>query len=253
MIAKITSKGQVTIPKRVREILGTDFIEFQIDKEQVWIRPVVSAKGSLASYADKQKREQEAGAGRAPLQKAGRAVTVVDANVVLRYPFDDVPDQSEKATELIERSRVFIPHEVLAEVVRAVSGVYSVERSEIGRSLRNLLAQSTVRVTKREVASTAVDLCGSSGLDFVACLLVGCRRTGSKVATFDQKLLRELGKCRDVAAPSSSATTSSNPCPLEIDCRFRANAQMVTTRSPGRNRVASLPTSSIFPGSLRIV
>ncbi|HOV39042.1 MAG TPA: PIN domain-containing protein [Spirochaetales bacterium] len=119
-------------------------------------------------------------------------LTVIDANIVLRYLLDDIPDQADKAAKLIEKQKVLIPHEVLAEVVYVLSGVYSVDRTEIASALRNFLAQSTVHVTKKDVASVAIDLYGSSRLDFVDCLLVGWHHAGRKVATFDQELMREL-------------------------------------------------------------
>jgi predicted nucleic-acid-binding protein len=89
---------------------------------------------------------------------------------VLRYLLDDIPDQADKAAKLIEKQKVLIPHEVLAEVVYVLSGVYSVDRTEIASALRNILAQSTVH----------------------DCLLVGWHHAGRKVATFDQELMREL-------------------------------------------------------------
>jgi AbrB family looped-hinge helix DNA binding protein len=51
--AKITSKGQVTIPKKIREKLGSKVIEFDIVQNDIVIRPVESVAGSLSSYAKK--------------------------------------------------------------------------------------------------------------------------------------------------------------------------------------------------------
>ncbi len=51
--AKITSKGQVTIPKRVRDVLESDTVEFIISDDTVIVRPVRSVGGALAKYASK--------------------------------------------------------------------------------------------------------------------------------------------------------------------------------------------------------
>jgi AbrB family looped-hinge helix DNA binding protein len=51
--AKITSKGQVTIPHKIREKLGSEVIEFDIVQNDIVIRPVESVAGSLSSYAKK--------------------------------------------------------------------------------------------------------------------------------------------------------------------------------------------------------
>ena len=42
---------------------------------------------------------------------------IVDANIVLRYLLNDAEDLSEKAIELLENNDVFIPNEVIAEIV----------------------------------------------------------------------------------------------------------------------------------------
>jgi len=51
MTAKITSKGQITIPRKIRDVLKTSTIEFEVIKGGVLIRPVSSVGGSLKSYA----------------------------------------------------------------------------------------------------------------------------------------------------------------------------------------------------------
>ena len=61
--AKITKKGQVTIPRKIREKLNSEVIEFEILENDVLIRPVKSVAGSLNSYAKKRmipfKKERE--------------------------------------------------------------------------------------------------------------------------------------------------------------------------------------------------
>ncbi len=47
---KITSKGQVTLPKEVRDILHTDIITFEIEDNNVMIKPVNKVSGSLRDY-----------------------------------------------------------------------------------------------------------------------------------------------------------------------------------------------------------
>jgi AbrB family looped-hinge helix DNA binding protein len=50
--AKVTSKGQVTIPKEIRDRLDSEMIEFEIEGERVIIRPVRKIAGVLKRYAD---------------------------------------------------------------------------------------------------------------------------------------------------------------------------------------------------------
>jgi AbrB family looped-hinge helix DNA binding protein len=51
LTAKVTSKGRVTIPKKVRELLKSDIVEFEIVDETVILKPVKSVGGSLSKYA----------------------------------------------------------------------------------------------------------------------------------------------------------------------------------------------------------
>jgi len=53
MTAKITKKGQVTIPHKIRQKLKSEVIQFEIVEDDVVIRPVKSVAGSLISYAKK--------------------------------------------------------------------------------------------------------------------------------------------------------------------------------------------------------
>jgi len=50
---KITSKGQVTIPKKVRDVLESNTVEFIITDDGVIVKPVKGVGGALAKYATK--------------------------------------------------------------------------------------------------------------------------------------------------------------------------------------------------------
>jgi len=51
--AKITKKGQVTIPRKIRERLDSQVVEFAIVGDDIVMRPVKSVAGSLRSYSEK--------------------------------------------------------------------------------------------------------------------------------------------------------------------------------------------------------
>jgi len=48
---RITSKGQVTIPKEIREKLKAKSVYFEVKDDTVMVRPVRDAAGSLSEYA----------------------------------------------------------------------------------------------------------------------------------------------------------------------------------------------------------
>ncbi len=58
----MTEKGQITIPREIRDLLGSRHVEFVVEGERVVLRPVPSARGTLSRYADPSliEHEQEA-------------------------------------------------------------------------------------------------------------------------------------------------------------------------------------------------
>ncbi len=50
---KITRKGQVTIPKKIRDILKANAVYFEVEDDTVTVKPVRDAGGSLREYARK--------------------------------------------------------------------------------------------------------------------------------------------------------------------------------------------------------
>ena len=48
---KITRKGQVTIPKEIREKLKSNTVYFEVEDDIVMVRPVRDTAGSLSEYA----------------------------------------------------------------------------------------------------------------------------------------------------------------------------------------------------------
>jgi AbrB family looped-hinge helix DNA binding protein len=50
-VAKISSKGQITLPKAVRDRLGSEFVRLVSDGQGVRIEPVRDVGGSLKRYA----------------------------------------------------------------------------------------------------------------------------------------------------------------------------------------------------------
>lgn len=57
--AKITSKGQVTIPKEIREKLQSKIIEFEDKQDHIEIRPIKGVAGALRRYASRDKLKNE--------------------------------------------------------------------------------------------------------------------------------------------------------------------------------------------------
>ena len=49
--AKVSSKGQITLPKQVRSVLQSDFVRVVVEDGAVRLEPVPDLAGSLSRYA----------------------------------------------------------------------------------------------------------------------------------------------------------------------------------------------------------
>jgi predicted nucleic-acid-binding protein len=130
-------------------------------------------------------------------------MSVVDANVILRYILDDHAELSPKAAEILEQQQtVTLTLEVACEVVYVLQKVYVVDRKEIQRQLSNLLHEELVAMEKSSVFLAALDYYSTSKLDFVDTLLWAYHAIEQQeVHTFDSKLAKLI-------QPANQATES---------------------------------------------
>jgi predicted nucleic-acid-binding protein len=120
-------------------------------------------------------------------------MTVIDANIVLRYLLGDDEELSEKAKQIIDHSVVEVPIEVLCEVVFVLSGVYRVARQDIGIEVRGFFEKTNCVLPHREAVLKGLDLFAAKNLDFVDCILAGYNYIeDAAVHTFDKQLQKLL-------------------------------------------------------------
>lgn len=118
-----------------------------------------------------------------------------DANVILRYILNDNETMAQKVENLLESSQVFVPIEVIAEVVYVLLKVYKVERIEISNTIDDFISIPSVQTTSDKVIKVATTHFASDNLDFVDCLLIGYKQIEMyDVITFDKKLVNFLNK-----------------------------------------------------------
>lgn len=116
-------------------------------------------------------------------------MNLVDANVILRYLLDDGNEISEQASKIIENEEIFIPNEVIAEVVYVLEKVYKVKRKDICKSLCGLISNSNIKTVETHVISTALKAYSEKNIDIVdAILLAYSKLNNHKIFTFDKKL-----------------------------------------------------------------
>lgn len=119
-------------------------------------------------------------------------MTLIDANVILRYILNDIPDQTNEAGRVIY-SGAFTLIEVISEVVYVLTKVYNYKHADTSNSIITVLA--VVSITNKDIVLDALTLFGHSSFDFVDCVLIARKRIlGENVFTFDKKLNNVLKK-----------------------------------------------------------
>jgi predicted nucleic-acid-binding protein len=116
-------------------------------------------------------------------------MNIVDANIILRYLLQDAVQFLDQARDKIENHNIFIPNEVIAEVVYVLEKVYKVERPHIVDSIQNLLAYNNIRTHDKNTLIEALRKYSEIKIDFVDALLFSYAKVGGHtVFTFDKKL-----------------------------------------------------------------
>ena len=120
-------------------------------------------------------------------------MTLIDANVILRFPIGDNEEMLAIAKEEIESGEAYTLPSILAEVVYVLHGHYEVERSIVRDSLSHLLDQ--VSVEHPNVMIGALNYYADRNIDFVDGMLVArARLLGEKVLSFDKRLNRLINE-----------------------------------------------------------
>lgn len=122
-------------------------------------------------------------------------MSIVDANIILRYLLNDHQELSSKAAEILEQQTVILPIEVACEVVYVLQKIYNVNRKDIQQQLTNLLNENIVTMQKPVVFLKALEYYGTTTLDFVDTLLWAYHTVEQQeIFTFDKKLEKSISQ-----------------------------------------------------------
>jgi predicted nucleic-acid-binding protein len=128
--------------------------------------------------------------------KRGSLATVIslDANILLRFFLNDVPEQSDKAQAAIAGSAIYVTDVVLTEVVFVLERVIEMDRADIVRLVQSFLSLPNV-VYNDYFLDQTIDLYGAKKtLSFVDCYAATeARMYKNSLITFDKQLLRHGG------------------------------------------------------------
>lgn len=119
---------------------------------------------------------------------------IADANYYLRYLVKDNIQQNQVAKDFFESNEIYLPIEVLSEVVYVLSKVYKIGRNEISNGISIFLDEQTnIQMESRAIVFQALFLFGDTSLDFVDCLLASYNKiNGDTIYTFDEKLKKTI-------------------------------------------------------------
>lgn len=122
-------------------------------------------------------------------------MTLVDANVILRYLLNDIPEQVESASSVI-RSGAFTLPEIVAEVVYVLVRLYNVPREEIKEIVSPVFDE--IQIDNKDVVVKALATYSETKFDFVDSLLLSRKSLlGDEIFTFDKKLANRLKEIAD--------------------------------------------------------
>ena len=118
---------------------------------------------------------------------------LVDANAILRFILYDNHDMAVEVCKLLEKNKVFLRYEVIAEIVYVLHKVYMMPKTEICDCIKKVLKLPNVDTESEEVLYLALEKYAMVNIDFIDCILCSFNEVFSfKVFTFDKKLLSML-------------------------------------------------------------
>ena len=123
----------------------------------------------------------------------------LDTNVLVRYVMQDDPQQSPRATQLVEALSAeepgFVPVIALVELVWVLSGSYGLDRKQLATVIDTLLRSKELVIDRAELVAQALQRYSSSSADFADALIeriaaaAGCTAT----VTFDTGAVKSAG------------------------------------------------------------
>jgi len=116
-------------------------------------------------------------------------LTRIDTNYIVRYLTNDNIEMADIAENTLMNEMVFISHEVLAEVVYVLIGVYSISKIEISDMLISLVSFENINTLDDEITIKSLKNFKEKNIDFVDCLLCAYSENDT-IKTFDKKLLK---------------------------------------------------------------
>jgi len=120
-------------------------------------------------------------------------VKTIDANIILRYLTNDVPEQAKKTELLLKKveagnETVFLPDIILADIIWILEGYYKQTRDDIRNWIVALLSLKGLIFSDKDIALVSLDIYSSKSVDwsdaFTAAQML--KRNVNKIYSFDR-------------------------------------------------------------------
>lgn len=120
---------------------------------------------------------------------------IIDANIVLRYLIKDDLSVHKKAVEIIDSHRLFLPNEIVAEIVYVLEKVYRIPKKEICNVLTMLFKRDNFEFIDKQIILISLKYYLEYNLDYADALLISYYKIQkADVLTFDKKLNKIIEK-----------------------------------------------------------
>jgi predicted nucleic-acid-binding protein len=130
-------------------------------------------------------------------------VRTIDANVVLRYLTNDVPDQARQTEELFKRVEegkedLFLPDIILADIIWILERYYKQTRENIREWLTAIIGLQGLRLSDKEMSLNALDIYVDKKIDWSDAFMAGqmLQRGITEIYSFDKHFDRIDGIIR---------------------------------------------------------
>jgi predicted nucleic-acid-binding protein len=119
----------------------------------------------------------------------------LDTNVVLRFLLDDVPEQTKKAAEIIEKEKVYVTDVVVVEAIYVLEKTLQLARKDIAELVTSFLGFANV-VYNPYFLVNAINLYEQHpALSMVDCYASAeALAYSNQLITFDRRLVSQGGK-----------------------------------------------------------
>ena len=122
-------------------------------------------------------------------------MTSLDTNVVLRFLLDDVPEQTQKATKIIEKDQVYVTDVIAVEIIYVLEKVILISREDICRLMVDFLGFANVVHNQYFLLDAIHHYKSHPALSIVDCYASAeAKAYTNHLATFDKRLANQGGK-----------------------------------------------------------